>query len=109
MYNVTYNVSPVVSHDTSSANSQSGPVTQTSPSAPDIVLSSSLAKFAKPARLLVALENECKHWEATDLAATHARLYQLLTRAYSYYLTMKQGTDKQVRKDYLFVPAFRRT
>jgi hypothetical protein len=100
MYTFTYSTSSVASHDTLPSSAQSVPVLQASPSAPDIVLSSSMAKVAKPARLLVALENECKNWEATDLAATHARLYQLLTRAYSYYITMKRDGDKEVRADY---------
>ena len=100
MYNIEYGIKPVVSHDTLSHDVQSVPVTVAASSTKHVDLTSGFAALKTPASELMSLERECKHWEATDLAATHARLYQLLTRAYGYYLAMKQDADKQVRKDY---------
>ena len=100
MSNVTCSVSPVVSHDTSSLDAQNASIAQPSAATPDLGLLDTVAKFAAPANELVQLETDCKNWEATELAAAHARLYQLLTRAYSYYLTMKTDADKKKRDDY---------
>ena len=98
MSNVTCSVSTVVSHDTSSLDAQNASNAQPSAATPDLGLLDTVAKFAAPANELVQLEIDCKNWEATELAAAHARLYQLLTRAYSYYLIMK--TDIKRRDDY---------
>jgi hypothetical protein len=100
MSNVTCSVSPVVSHDTSSLDAQNASIAQPSAATPDLGLLDTVAKFAAPANELVQLETDCKNWEATELAAAHARLYQLLTRAYSYYLVMKTDADKKKRDDY---------
>ena len=100
MSNVTCSVSPVVSHDTSSLDAQNASIAQPSAATPDLGLLDTVAKFAAPASALVALERDCRNWEANELAASHARLYQLLTRAYSYYLTMKMHADEQVRAEY---------
>ena len=100
MSNVTCSLSPVVSHDTSSLDAQNTSNAQPSAATPDLGLLDTVAKFAAPANELVQLETDCKNWEATELAAAHARLYQLLTRAYSYYLIMKTDADKKKRDDY---------
>ena len=100
MSNVTCSVSPVVSHDTSSLDAQNASIAQPSAAMSDLGLLDTVAKFAAPANELVQLEIDCKNWEATELAAAHARLYQLLTRAYSYYLIMKTDADKKKRDDY---------
>lgn len=40
-----------------------------------------------------------ERWEGAELAASHARLYGILTKCYEYYLLMKSGaTDKATRK-----------
>ena len=100
MSNVTCSVSPVVSHDTSSLDAQNASIAQPNAATPDLGLLDTVAKFAAPANELVQLETDSKNWEATELAAAHARLYQLLTRAYSYYLIMKTDADKKKRDDY---------
>jgi hypothetical protein len=52
------------------------------------------------ANLLETLETERQNWEGTELAASHARLYGILTKCYAYYLAMKSATaDKQVRAE----------
>ena len=48
--------------------------------------------------LLETLEAERQKWEGTELAASHARLYGILTKCYAYYLAMKSATaPKAVR------------
>ncbi len=50
-------------------------------------------------RELEGLETTRKHWEVTEMAASHARLYSILTGIYAYYYKMKdKHTDKQVRE-----------
>ena len=48
---------------------------------------------------LERLELSCKNWEAVELAASHKRLYSLLTDCYSYYLKMKTSAQESVRED----------
>ena len=48
---------------------------------------------------LVAMEQARISWETTELAASNKRLYSILRDAYSYYLTMKQDSNKGVRQD----------
>lgn len=48
---------------------------------------------------LEQLEAEREHWEANELAASHKRLYSLLTRCYQYYLDMKLSPSKAERDD----------
>ena len=74
MSNVTCSVSPVVSHDTSSLDAQNASIAQPSAATPDLGLLDTVAKFAAPASALVALERDCRNWEANELAASHARL-----------------------------------
>lgn len=47
---------------------------------------------------LAAMEQACKSWETTELAASNKRLYSILKDAYSYYLVMKQDPIKETRK-----------
>jgi hypothetical protein len=42
--------------------------------------------------LLETMEAERQSWEGTELAASHARLYRILTNCYAYYLAMKSAT-----------------
>lgn len=47
---------------------------------------------------LVTMESHRKSWEGNEMAASHARLYAILTGCYSYYLAMKSDlTGKEVR------------
>lgn len=48
---------------------------------------------------LEQLEAEREHWETNELAASHKRLYSLLTRCYQYYLDMKLSASKTERDD----------
>ncbi len=48
---------------------------------------------------LERLEAEREHWESTELAASHKRLYSLLTSCYQYYLDMKTSPSKEERED----------
>lgn len=48
--------------------------------------------------LLETLEDERKNWEGSELAASHSRLYSILSECYAYYLTMKaEDSPKQLR------------
>lgn len=47
---------------------------------------------------LAAMERARISWEKTELATSNKRLYAILTDAYSYYLVMKQDSDKDMRK-----------
>lgn len=50
-------------------------------------------------RDLDSLEAMRKHWEVTEMAASHARLYAILTGIYSYYYNMKdKATTTKVRE-----------
>lgn len=51
-----------------------------------------------PQITLASLEQASKSWESTELAASNKRLYSILRDAYSYYLEMKQNTNKATRK-----------
>lgn len=47
---------------------------------------------------LQLLEQERRDWETTELAASHSRLYSILTKCYEFYMTMKSAsTDQNVR------------
>lgn len=49
---------------------------------------------------LEKLEADREQWENTELAASHRRLYVMLTECYSYYLTMKTDKSADVREQY---------
>ena len=83
----------VVKHDTSNGPSiklseMSVPVTITVGTNAPVVVTNKLA----------VLENARKSWEGNELAASNKRLYAILQEVYGYYLTMKQHSDKDVRK-----------
>lgn len=47
---------------------------------------------------LVALEKARYQWEGSEMAASHGRLYSILTDCYSYYLTMTSAkTEQKIR------------
>lgn len=53
---------------------------------------------AVPQNQLAVMEQARMSWETTELAASNKRLYSILKDAYSYYLVMKQDSDKNARK-----------
>lgn len=63
----------------------------------DLMKSGAIDSFAATA-LLETLEAERQSWEGKELAASHARLYAILTDCYAYYLGMKAAdSPKQLR------------
>jgi hypothetical protein len=49
---------------------------------------------------LQTMESATRNWEANELAASNKRLYSILMDAYTYYMTMKTDTSKDVRALY---------
>ena len=49
---------------------------------------------------LKSLEKARIQWENTELAASNARLYSILKKAYGFYLVMKKAESKDTRKAY---------
>src|ERR1035437_5610959 len=63
----------------------------------DMVRSGAIDSFVA-VTLLETLEAERQSWEGKELAASHARLYAILTDCYGYYLGMKAAdSPKQLR------------
>lgn len=54
---------------------------------------------AVPQNKLATMEQARISWETTELATSNKRLYSILRDAYSYYLTMKQDSNKWARQD----------
>ncbi len=48
---------------------------------------------------LERLAQQSEEWAGKELAASHRRLYAILTECYRYYLRLKTDADGQVRKD----------
>jgi hypothetical protein len=67
---------------------------------PTTVVVSNTTSTAQPSAFeqLKSLESARISWEAVELAQSNNRLYSILKQAYSFYLVMKQDTDKEVRK-----------
>ena len=55
---------------------------------------------ATPIQRLETMESATRNWEANELAASNQRLYSILMDAYTYYMTMKTDTSKDVRALY---------
>ena len=66
----------------------------------NVVVSNTTPAVAKvtPIDELKSLESARVSWETVELAQSNNRLYGILKHAYSFYLVMKQDTDKEVRK-----------
>ncbi len=65
----------------------------------DTVIKHGLSSNLKFIRELEELEAVRKNWEVTEMAASHNRLYAILTGCYAYYYKMKdKGTTKEVRE-----------
>jgi hypothetical protein len=67
---------------------------------PATVVVSNTTPAAQPSAFeqLKSLESARISWETVELAQSNNRLYSILKQAYSFYLVMKQDTDKEVRK-----------
>jgi len=67
---------------------------------PSNVVVSNTTPAAQPSAFeqLKSLESARISWETVELAQSNNRLYSILKQAYSFYLVMKQDTDKEVRK-----------
>ena len=65
-----------------------------------VVVSDTTPAVAKVAPIdeLKSLESARVSWETVELAQSNNRLYGILKQAYSFYLVMKQDSDKEVRK-----------
>lgn len=65
-------------------------------------ISAAIAATIKPIEqvyfLLENLEAEREKWEITELAASHKRLYAMLTKCYAFYLRMKTDKSADVRE-----------
>ncbi len=62
-------------------------------------LANTLPTYGNVAGMLEALASERQTWECTELAASHARLYGILTKCYEFYLAIKSDkTAQKVRK-----------
>ena len=62
-------------------------------------LADTLPTYGNVASMLQALASERQNWERTELAASHARLYGILTKCYEFYLALKSDkTTKAARK-----------
>ncbi|MGV0958531.1 MAG: hypothetical protein ACOYB1_01750 [Limnohabitans sp.] len=75
---------------------------QQSPQAPSSAIAAAIAATIKPIEqvyfLLENLEAEREKWEITELAASHKRLYEMLTKCYAFYIRMKTDTSSEVRE-----------
>ena len=63
-----------------------------------VVSNTTVATKVKPFDQLVSMEDARITWEKTELAASDNRKYGILSKAYKFYLVMKQDSDKDVRK-----------
>lgn len=62
-------------------------------------LAHTLHTYFNVSAMLEALASERKDWERNELAASHARLYSILSKCYDFYLVMKApATAQNVRK-----------
>lgn len=65
----------------------------------DTIVEHGLSSNLQFVRELDGLEAMRKQWEVTEMAASHARLYAILTGIYAYYYKMKdKNTTKNVRE-----------
>ena len=63
----------------------------------DEYLANSQATASGVVSILEAWTAQRERWENTELAASHGRLYAILTRCYEFYLAMKFDPTKSVR------------
>ena len=75
---------------------------QQPPQAPSAAIAAAIAATIKPMNdalyQLETLEAEREKWERTELAASHKRLYEMLTKCYAFYLRMKTDKSADIRE-----------
>jgi hypothetical protein len=86
--------------DSTVANSVNPSINLAALGVPSNVVVSNTTPAAQPSAFeqLKSLESARISWETVELAQSNNRLYSILKQAYSFYLVMKQDTDKEVRK-----------
>ena len=86
--------------DSTVANSVNPSINLAALGVPSNVVVSNTTPVVQPSALeqLKSLESARISWETVELAQSNNRLYSILKQAYSFYLVMKQDTDKEVRK-----------
>jgi hypothetical protein len=86
--------------DSTVANSVNPSINLAALGVPSNVVVSNTTPAAQPRAFeqLKSLESARISWETVELAQSNNRLYGILKQAYSFYLVMKQDTDKEVRK-----------
>jgi hypothetical protein len=89
--------------DSTVANSVNPSINLAALGVPTTVVVSNTTPAAQPSAFeqLKSLESARISWETVELAQSNNRLYSILKQAYSFYLVMKQDTDKEVRKSKL--------
>lgn len=69
---------------------------------PSAVMAAAVSAAIQPLNealfMLENLETEREVWEHTELAASHKRLYQMLTKCYAFYMRMKTDSSADVRE-----------
>lgn len=86
--------------DSTVANSVNPSINLAALGVPSNVVVSNTTPAVQPSAFeqLKSLESARISWETVELAQSNNRLYSILKQAYSFYLVMKQDTDKEVRK-----------
>ena len=86
--------------DSTVANSVNPSINLAALGVPSNIVVSNTTPAAQPNAFeqLKSLESARISWETVELAQSNNRLYSILKQAYSFYLMMKQDTDKEVRK-----------
>ena len=89
--------------DSTVANSVNPSINLAALGVPSNVVVSNTTPGAQPSAFeqLKSLESARISWETVELAQSNNRLYSILKQAYSFYLVMKQDTEKEVRKSKL--------
>jgi len=89
--------------DSTVANSVNPSINLAALGVPSNVVVSNTTPAAQPSAFeqMKSLESARISWETVELAQSNNRLYSILKQAYSFYLVMKQDTDKEVRKSKL--------
>jgi hypothetical protein len=94
----TQAVCPAITLTTVAAENAEAMATEETLRLIDDLTKNSLITSGSVIQALELIEFERKNWEQNELAASHARLYSLLTKCYQFYLTMKSSkTAKSTR------------
>ena len=103
----TISATPAVVNTTTSATVVKHDTSAVAAAKPSIKLGANVkvkiekkAAVTTPMERLQTMESATRNWEANELAASNKRLYSILMDAYTYYMTMKTDTSKDVRALY---------